>query len=411
MEYLKDYYLLKNIYDENQELINIPDSKIIINNLIFESENRSIYPNENEYVQRYDEIKNKFNKLANRNENGCKESVKIFNYIDPLVGENNHFIYPLYRKDKNEKSKSIIILLHGLNEKSWDKYHTWAKKLVEITGKAVLMFPISFHINRTPPEWNEPRAMNALSKERMKIYPDIIETSFVNAAISTKLQLSPQSFFWSGLRTYSDIHKLLGQIKNGEHKYIDKYATIDFFSYSIGAFLTEILFIADTADIFKKSRAFLFCGGPTMDKMYPISKYIYDNKTEYEMTSYYVRNFENNIKNDTNLTKYYSQKTEVGLAFKSMLNYEHLKDFRENKLGEKSKNISALALAKDKVIPPNSVRETLCGKNNNIPIDVNIMDFPFEYGHVSPFPLIEHIQPDVNKCFDKVFNLAGRFLK
>ena len=410
MNYLKDYNILKKIYKEDEKEINIPGSDIVIYNNFFKSEANDIYPDVNEYVNSCKENKNKINIIAKEKNIQSENINKIFDFIDPLVIENNSFIYPLYTRRQKGKVNSVIILLHGLNEKSWDKYHTWAKKLVELTGKVVLMFPISFHINRTPAEWNDPRKMNSVSKERKKIFPDIIETSFVNAAISTRLQFAPQTFFWSGLRTYNDIHKLLKQISNNENEYIDKNATIDFFSYSIGAFLTEILFLADAEGQFNDSRAFLFCGGPTMDKMHPVSRYIYDNKTEAVMISFYVNNFDESIERDKYLKRYFGKSVSAGQAFKSMLNKNILSEIREEKLKILNKNICALALDKDFVIPPLSVINTLKGKDKNIPINVMKMDFPFNYDHVSPFPLNENIQEDVDICFDRVFGIAGEYL-
>ena len=410
MNYLKDYNILKKIYNEVDGEIKIPGSDIVIYNNKFESSGNDVYPEANDYEKKYYENKLKINLIAEEKNIHCENIHKIFNFIDPLVVENNSFLYPLYIKRQKEKTNSVIILLHGLNEKNWDKYHTWAKKLVEITGKAVLMFPISFHINRTPAEFNDPRKMNAVSKERRKIFPDIIETSFVNAAISTRLQFAPQTFFWSGLRTYNDILKLIKQIRSNNNEYIDKDATIDFFSYSIGAFLTEILFLSDTDGEFNDSRAFLFCGGSTLDSMYPVSKYIYDNKTEAEMISFYVNNFDENIKNNEDIRRYFGNSVSEGNAFKAMLNENDLKEFREEGFQKLQKKIFALALEKDFVIPPLSVKNTLNGRKNSIPINVMTLDFPYEYDHVSPFPLIENIQKEVDISFNHVFEIAGEFL-
>ena len=411
MDYLKDYYFLKNIYKESENNIILPGNQFVIKNVEFMSESSDIFPEISDYIKKNAENKNKINSISSKKKSECSNILRIFDFIDPIIKENTSFIYPVYKKNENKKAGSVIILLHGLNEKSWDKYHTWAKKLVELTGKSVIMFPISFHINRAPLEWTEPRKMNAVSKERKNIFPDIIETSFVNAAISTRLQYAPQTFFWSGLRTYFDILKLINQIKNDEHEYIDRNASIDFFSYSIGAFLTEILLVADDKGLFNNSRAFLFCGGPTMDAMYPVSKYIYDNKTEAEMISFYVKNFDASLKSDSSLNNYFIDDNSAGIAFKAMLNYENLRLCREDRFRKLSENICALALEKDSVIPPVSVKKTLNGIDNDIPVRVYSMDFPFEYDHVSPFPLNEHIQTDVNISFNKVFEIAGNFLK
>ena len=100
-------------------------------------------------------------------------------------------------------------MLHGFNEKYWDKYLPWAKRLMEQTGKAVVLFPIAFHMNRAPHEWCERRLMHEVSDLRKKTFPDVICSSLVNVAISTRLQAKPQRFVWSGLQTYYDVIRLI----------------------------------------------------------------------------------------------------------------------------------------------------------------------------------------------------------
>jgi hypothetical protein len=411
MKYLNDYYTLKKLYNYKSETIILENSGISIHNLKFQFDLNNRFPEKSECTSIANENKETIRKIANEKDCDCPESLKIFDSIDSEILQNNSFIYPVYKKNDGKKSDSVIILLHGLNEKNWDKYHTWAKSLLELTGKAVLLFPISFHINRVPPVWTHPRLMNNLSKERKAMFPDIIETSFVNAAISTRLQFKPETFFWSGLRTYYDIIKLFSQIKSDEHPFISKNASLDFFSYSIGAFLTEILMMNNFNNWLDESRAFLFCGGPTMSGMYATSRYIYDSETYKSMTSFYVHNFEEKVNKSNGMKKYFDNPDDAAIDFKSLLTIDLLKDHRETKLKNISKRIKALALNKDKVIPPHSVIQTLQGKDNNIPIDVEVMDFSFEYDHISPFPLGENIQNEVDKSFNDVFNIAGKFLK
>jgi hypothetical protein len=223
------------------------------------------------------------------------------------------------------------------------------------------------------------------------------------------LQFKPETFFWSGLRTFLDLKKLLTQIKNDEHPLISKDASVDFFSYSIGAFLTEIMMMENYNGWFSDSKAFLFCGGPTMSGMYATSKYIYDSETYKSMTNFYVKNFETEMQKINRMRNYFNNQEDAADDFKSMLTIELLKNHREKKFKTLSSRIKAVALAKDEVIPPKSVLETLNGGNINIPVEV--LDFPFDYDHISPFPLAEKIQDDVDKSFYEVFSIAGDFLK
>jgi hypothetical protein len=411
MEYLNNYNKLKKLYCYKSEKINLDEFGFCIHNLNFISDFNNHYPEKSECVNINNNNKDKLRKIAKERNCICTESEKIFDIIDYEIPQNNSFIYPVYKKNNGKKSESVIILLHGLNEKNWDKYHTWAKILFELTGKAVLLFPISFHINRVPPAWTHPRLMDNLSKERKLLFPGIVESSFVNAAISTRLQFKPETFFWSGMRTYNDITKLLSQIKSDKHPFISKNASVDFFSYSIGAFMTEILLMDNFNNRFSESKAFLFCGGPTMSGMYATSKYIYDSESYKSMTKFYIQNFEEEVDKSYNMNEYYKNPELATMDFKSMLTMDLLKAHRENKLKNLANRIKALALAKDDVIPPASVIQTLHGKNKDIPIDVQVMDFPFEYDHISPFPLSENIQKEVDRSFNEVFEMASDFLK
>lgn len=411
MKYLNEYFNLKKLYNFKPERINVEEYGISIYNIPFLSDNNSRFPDKSYCSGISQYIKDNLRKISGGHDRNCAETMNILDVIDSEVQENNKFIYPVYKKNDNKKSGSVIILLHGLNEKNWDKYHTWAKALHERTGKAVLMFPISFHINRVPAAWNHPRKMDNLSKERKSVFPDIIESSFVNAAISTRLHFNPDTFFWSGLRTYFDLIKLFDLIKSGNHPCFYKDAEIDFFSYSIGAFVTEILLMNNHNNLLSDSKAFLFCGGPTMSGMYATSKYIYDSETYKSMTNFYVKNFETEVSKNKAMNQYFENPDDAAIDFKSLLTIEMMKDYRENKLMGLAERIKALALVHDEVIPPDSVIETLKGSKNKIPVDVDVMDFTYEYDHISPFPLAESIQDKVDKSFNAVFNLAGEFLE
>jgi hypothetical protein len=85
--------------------------------------------------------------------------------------------------------------------------------------------------------------------------------------------------------------------------------------------------------------------------------------------------------------------------------------FREEKLREISGFISAIALKKDQVVPSYDVLNTLKGADRDIPIDVKVMDFPFNYTHENPFPLDLKIADEVNEAFGKVFKIAADFLR
>lgn len=373
MAYLDDYNTLKELYSQDKEEISIPDSDITIRNYSFKSDDNTQYPIE----------------MQNQN------NEKIFN--DEC---NKKFIFPIY--SNKESNTNTILFFHGLNESSWDKYHPWAKKLVEQTGHTVLLFPISYHINRRPKAWGEPRPMNALSKVRKSEYKDIRETSFVNAALSSRLQNNPELFFWSGFRTYNDIKKLLTEILSGKYTEINPNTKYSLFGYSIGAFFIEHLLLS--LDIFSNSKAVLFCGGPTMDLMFPISRYIYDNVAEKEMTDFYVNDFENKLNENDLIKNYFSKETREGKAFRAMLNIKRHSEYRDKKFKQIGENILAIPLTNDDVMPPDSVRKTLKYAR------IEEFHFPYEYDHIAPFSLNEKIKDETDIHFNKIFKTISEFI-
>ena len=61
------------------------------------------------------------------------------------IKENKNFQYLVFAP-RGIKNNKAILLLHGLNERKWDKYYTWGHKLAKDTGKSVILIPFSFHL-------------------------------------------------------------------------------------------------------------------------------------------------------------------------------------------------------------------------------------------------------------------------
>lgn len=394
MGYIEDYRLLKKVYNQNEVFINLPFSDIYIENYKFTSPDSPLHG--------CGTIHDKFSGFQSED----LYSTQIAEMDDREIKENINFSYSIF-KSKTSSNKNAILLLHGLNEKNWNKYLPWAKKLVELTGKAVILFPISFHMNRAPELWSNPRLMNKICKERTEKYSEENCSSFINAAISTRLQVRPQRFFRSGLKTIYDVFHLLNNIKAGNHKGISKNANIDIFGYSIGAFLSEIMFIANPSNVFDNSRLFIFCGGPVFEKMNPVSKYIMDRQAYRGLRKYYIEDFDENIKTDNRLSWFFRESNIIANAFSCMLSLNTLRNFRETRFKEFSSKITSLSLVKDVVMPFRAVNETLKGRFNNIEINTGLEDLPYDYEHVNPFPVIDKISEIVNSSFDKVFNTAS----
>jgi hypothetical protein len=374
MEYTKTFNALKTIFSATEEKIFIPDSDIKIHNISFRSDSP-------------------LNGFSNEKDN--------------LIPENRDFLYPVFAP-VNEKSDKVILLLHGLNERSWLKYLTWAYYLAGNTDSYVILFPISFHINRSPVAWKDPRAMIPFMKSRNSSLGNINMSSFANIAISNRLTEDPLRFFNSGYQTASDITKLISSVRDGSHKIIPRSSNINIFAYSIGAFLAEIILMGNPANLFSDSKLFILCGGSVFSNMHGSSKLIMDSQAFDRVYSYYLNDFEKSITGKSPLVEFL-RSSQIGMAFRSMIDLGRLKTFRESILRKLKDQIHAVSLAKDAVIPSGGVVATL-GSFNKKDI-VEVWDFPYSYSHENPFPVLDFpLSGKVDSCFEKVFAEAVSFL-
>ncbi len=374
MEYTTTFKRIVSLFSPDKSEIHIPDSEITIFNATF----RSDVP---------------LNEFISRN--------------DALIPENQSFSYPVF-VPLNCKSTRVILLFHGLNERSWQKYLAWAYWLAGQTGSYVILFPISFHINRSPSSWKDPRVMSVLLKENSSSGTDLYMSSFANIALSNRLSEDPLRFFKSGYQTVNDIVKLTESIRSGNHPVVPKSNQINIFAYSIGAFLAEIIMMGNPGNIFSGSRLFIFCGGSVFSNMQGTSKYIMDNRAFNRVHRFYLNDFEKIITGKSHMSEFL-RSSQTGMAFRSMIDLERFKIFRENILRKLRDQILTITLVKDRIIPSKGVTATL-GKligNENL----KVWDFPYSYSHENPFPVLD--SPDsrnVDSCFERVFSEAALFL-
>jgi hypothetical protein len=375
MDYTKTYYELKSLFTFSQKEISVPGSGIKIHNIGFRSDTS-------------------VNQFINEN--------------DSLIFENNSFIYPVFAPERKESNK-VILLLHGLNERSWVKYLVWAYWLAKYTESYIILFPISFHINRSPAVWKDPRAMIPLMKVRNSEPVEINMSSFANVALSNRLTEDPMRFFNSGYQTAADIIKLFLAIRDGEHPIIPRTSNINIFAYSIGAFLGEIILMGNPENLFSKSKLFIFCGGSVFSNMRGSSKLIMDSLAFEKVYNFYLDDFEKKITGKSALSDLLKF-SQIGMAFRSMIDLGRLKNFRENVLRKLNGQIHAIALLKDKVIPASGAVETHRIWKKEIFNHVKVWDFPYLYSHENPFPVFDTpLNQQVDRCFDKVFNEALAF--
>lgn len=319
------------------------------------------------------------------------------------IRENREFVYPVFKLKSQDKCPGAIFLMHGLNERSWNKYLCWAEYLCMHTGKAVILLPIAFHINRSPLSWVNPRLITPILEKRRQILGKEQSQSIANTILSERLSEDPGRFYRSGKQSLSDLTGLVRQIKEGHHPLFTPGTGVDFFAYSIGAFLVQIAMLSDREALLNDSRLFLFCGGSVFRQMNGTSRLIMDKLTFDKLRDYYLYHFESDNKID--------KTSEASLiAFNTMIGKERSAGERYRFFYEMGNKIQVVALKKDTVIPYDGIVEALgtaCAQRHSI-----LIDFPYEYSHEQPFPIkIQKEQNDlVNLCFNGVFSQAAAFL-
>ncbi len=327
---------------------------------------------------------------------------------DNQIRENIEFRYPVFMPEGYRQTNRAIVLLHGLNEKSWDKYLTWARELVLRTGHAVILFPISFHMNRTPSSWVNPRSMSGLSHQRENKYDGQQYSTFANAALSERLDNMPERFALSGYQSIMDLLNLVNHISSGKHPVFKEDTEIHFFGYSIGAFLAQVLMIANPEGIFDKSRFVLFAGGTAFSRMNGTSRFIMDQHAFGQLRKYYLNQSSWRRQTLKSYVKHMEIKN-IARAFMAMLSPDYFSSLRDSVFSDFSDRLLVYALKDDEVFPEEYIMENF----NGSAVWVNRIDFPYVYTHENPFPISKdpELSEQVDESFDRIFKEVGHFLR
>lgn len=317
------------------------------------------------------------------------------------VPENYQFQYPVFYAAGKLRQDELIILFHGLNERNWTKYYTWAEYLCSTTGKAVVLFPIAYHVNRSPAAWSDPRVLQSLLVQRRERTGNDRSLSFANLALSERLSERPLRFFTSGRQSYLDVVNFCATIKRGQHPLFAAGSCVDVFAYSIGAFLAQLLFLSNPSGLFSGSRLFMLCGGSIFSGMYGCSRSIMDAASYERLYQYYLQEF------DLAAAERVAG-SELARTFHSMIAPFNFTDRRLQLFQKMKDRIRGISLARDQVIPYKGVQEAmgagLAGQT------VELMDFSYAYSHENPFPVSKEYKREIDAAFLKIFKIAAEFL-
>jgi hypothetical protein len=376
MEYFEYYQKLRVIFNLSAEVINIPDSEMIIRNFDFTSEGNegSGPPESNEKKQ---------------------------------IIENFKFRYPVFIPHSGSLSKKAIFYLHGLNERSWLKHLPGAMLLAEKTGNPVILFPLSYHINRGLPEWTDIHSMAGPLEIRRQTYAQLQHASVINLSLSERLTESPLRFFTSGYQSARDLLKLKKQIHEGSHPLFEKGTVTDIFAYSISCMMMQVLMLSNPEDLLPDTKIAFFAGGSLFSHMNGVSKFIMDNIAFDGMWRYYKEMLAN--AGDSTALRAWFKHNRFGRAFTWMLGYGRFDKERENSFKSYLSNLFITALKKDSVIPLNGIRLAFGDKFSHSG-RIRVMDFPYPYIHENPFPVLSRkIDHEVDQAFRSVFIPIAEF--
>lgn len=323
------------------------------------------------------------------------------NITDDRIDENKRFNYVIFAPARKVKFEECIILLHGLNEKSWDKYLTWAEYMAENTGKPVILFPLAFHMNRAPGNWSNPRFIQPWVNERKKKVSDSDNLTFANVALSSRLSVQPLRFYVSGKECVYDLWQLALEIKSGTHPLFKEDTRINLFGYSIGALLAQVVLLANPGSLFSNSKLFMFCGGSIFNKMNGNARDIMDREAYKKMQHYYIEDF---LRNQALPDSY--QEDHIDLAFKMMITPDVMREKRESFFRKACNRIKAISLKNDIVMPTYGIIQALGKSSNKI---LKEFDLPFSYSHQNPFPLKED-KVMIKNGFTGIFDSVCSFI-
>jgi len=378
MSFFEQYHQLKDLFDLSREEISIPGSKTGIRVFCFKSANDL----QQESPDRFD---------------------------DNAIKENTSFRYPVFVPADNAHGNKAILYLHGLNERNWNKHLACAKFLAEKTNKPVIMFPLSFHINRGLPEWTDARKMVQHLEIRKYRYPQVQDATLANIALSDRLTESPQRFFLSGLQSANDIMSLMRDIRDGRHPLFSTGTQTDIFAYSISCMMLQAMMISNPGNILGNSKIVFFAGGSLFSTMNGISRYIMDSVAFQSVRNYYMningRKPKNVTTSDSWLVKH-----KFGMAFRALLTPEKFIKKRENAFRSFAGKLMIVAMRDDKVIPLEGIRSAM-GEMVHRSGMFRIVHFPYAYMHENPFPVLNTgLKDQVEKAFLSVYAPVAQFL-
>jgi hypothetical protein len=278
-----------------------------------------------------------------------------------------------------------VIILHGLNESEYRKFSPWACTLASL-GWPVLLFPITFLVNRRPHHWMHNTTTQRVLQERQALSGNSVATRY-NTILSARLDQHPERLFVAGRQSYFDLHDLVSSVRSGvfqlagerdgagvpRHPFAEG-TRVDFLAYSIGGYLTLSLLLGEgEAPELASSRAVIFAAAapfahrdPTLNAN-PLSPFILDGGATDR-----VRRFYGSVEAESLLNN------PQGGWWRALFRAEH--DVLDPPLQRLRARLLTIGNSADTVIPPAGMAETFGTLDCLLPMGAH--EYPFSVADV-----------------------------
>ena len=282
-------------------------------------------------------------------------------------------------------SSRAIIILHGLNESEYRKFFPWACTLASL-GWPVLLFPITFLVNRRPRHWMHNTTTQHVLQERQALSGNSVATRY-NTILSARLDQHPERLFLAGRQSYFDLSDLVSSVRRGvfriaaggngadilEHPFAEE-TRVDFLAYSIGGYLTLSLLLeeGETPEL-AASRAVIFAAGSPFAhrdsrlNANPLSPFILDGGATDRVRQFYSSTDAEPLLNNPQ-----------GHWWRALFRAEH--DVLDRPLQRLRARLLTIGNSADTVIPPAGMVETFGALDCLLPMGAH--EYPFSVADV-----------------------------
>lgn len=306
--------------------------------------------------------------------------------VDCSIEENIRFRYPLLRDHQRgplQRSTDVVILLHGLNERSFTKYIPWAYQIWAHARMPVLLFPISFHINRVRRAWGG--TQQECYRRRAEISGNEHFHRF-NAIISDRLHAHPERFFWGALQTYWDIIDLVGAIRADRHPHFAPDTRVHIMGFSAGGYIALSLLLENAHHWFDGSRGILFATCAAIRDVNLASNLIIDHAAEVALVKMYVKYREKRM--NPRLTHWFTHHTE-GKWFDAFCGLMPDRTLLHARLQQVAPRLLGIANTNDQVMTPGAMLNALQGIRRDTGVAIKELTLGI---HENPFSTPDYHQ-------------------